>query len=248
MNEDIKITEGTILESLNNKADIDGGNYKGSGLQAVLEETTLGTTGGTLTGPLVINTNGDNMYRNLSLRFTSVDFDTPPSSAIYPSLELQDEQGRRMGRVEYTYKTDGSHHIGIIDKKNADTASYASIFVGYDASGNVISGAPACTATNSIVTTTGISKAANGYVKLGNGIIIQWGRKTYSSDTFNHEDSITLPIAFTTTNYTVAVTSYATNPPQCGYASRSTTKFTLISTRDGGSAHTTENDWIAIGY
>ena len=46
--EDIKVTDGTILESLNNKADIDGGNYKGSGLQAVLEETTLGTAGGTM--------------------------------------------------------------------------------------------------------------------------------------------------------------------------------------------------------
>lgn len=52
--EDIKITEGTILESLNNKADIDGGNYKGSGLQAVLEETTLGTAGGTVTGSLEV--------------------------------------------------------------------------------------------------------------------------------------------------------------------------------------------------
>ena len=33
MSEDIKVTDGTLLEVLNNKVDIDGGNYKGSGLE-----------------------------------------------------------------------------------------------------------------------------------------------------------------------------------------------------------------------
>ena len=38
MSEDIKVTDGTVLESLNNKVDLDGGNYKGSGLEAYIHE------------------------------------------------------------------------------------------------------------------------------------------------------------------------------------------------------------------
>lgn len=43
--EDIKVTEGTILESLNNKADIDGGNFKGSGLEQVIDKYLEENTG-----------------------------------------------------------------------------------------------------------------------------------------------------------------------------------------------------------
>ena len=38
MSEDIKVTDGTILEALNNKVDLDGGNYKGSELEAYIHE------------------------------------------------------------------------------------------------------------------------------------------------------------------------------------------------------------------
>ena len=38
MSEDIKVTDGTLLEALNNKVDIDGGNYKGSELEAYIHE------------------------------------------------------------------------------------------------------------------------------------------------------------------------------------------------------------------
>lgn len=39
MSEDINVTDGTVLEALNNKVDLDGGNYIGSGLEDVVEET-----------------------------------------------------------------------------------------------------------------------------------------------------------------------------------------------------------------
>lgn len=38
MSEDIKVTDGTVLEALNNKVDLDGGNYKGSELEAYIHE------------------------------------------------------------------------------------------------------------------------------------------------------------------------------------------------------------------
>lgn len=39
MSEDIKVTDGTVLEALNGKVDLDGGNYVGSGLEDVVEQT-----------------------------------------------------------------------------------------------------------------------------------------------------------------------------------------------------------------
>lgn len=38
MSEDIKVTDGTILEALNGKVDLDGGNYKGSALEEYIHE------------------------------------------------------------------------------------------------------------------------------------------------------------------------------------------------------------------
>ena len=40
MSEDIKVTDGTILESLNNKVDLDGGNYRGSRLEELIKTNT----------------------------------------------------------------------------------------------------------------------------------------------------------------------------------------------------------------
>ena len=45
MSEDIKVTDGTILEALNNKVDLDGGNYKGSELEAYIHEHCGGSGG-----------------------------------------------------------------------------------------------------------------------------------------------------------------------------------------------------------
>ena len=43
MSEDIKVTDGTVLESLNGKVDLDGGNYIGSGLDKIIHEHCGGT-------------------------------------------------------------------------------------------------------------------------------------------------------------------------------------------------------------
>lgn len=95
---------------------------------------------------------------------------------------------------------------------------------------------------NSIVTTTGISKSGDGYVKLGNGIIIQWGNANAGSTT-----TVTLPTAFTGTNYRAVCTNQSDN----GYVyapsitNLTTTGFKIHSY---GSASSNKNWWIAIGY
>ena len=38
MSDDIKVTDGTILESLNSKVDLDGGNFVGSGIEDIVKK------------------------------------------------------------------------------------------------------------------------------------------------------------------------------------------------------------------
>ena len=45
MSDDIKVTDGTILEALNSKIDYDGGNYAGSGLETVVNNHLAENTG-----------------------------------------------------------------------------------------------------------------------------------------------------------------------------------------------------------
>lgn len=103
-------------------------------------------------------------------------------------------------------------------------------------------------AVDSVVTTTGISKSENGFVKLGNGIIIQWGRKpSYVSP---DPQSVTFPTPFTSTNYKVVCTYFRTGgsvdsgKDQINVDTQSTTGFTF---RMSDTA-TYGVNWIAIGY
>ena len=49
MSEDIKVTDGTVLEALNNKVDLDGGNYPNSGLEEKIAENLVNKSGDTMT-------------------------------------------------------------------------------------------------------------------------------------------------------------------------------------------------------
>ena len=99
---------------------------------------------------------------------------------------------------------------------------------------------------NSILTTTGINKAQSGYVKLGNGLIIQWGIDTQTS---SGNKTVNLPTAFS------SATSYVVTPAQVNstnttfsvnimVVSQTSTSFEWYSpASDVGAIN-----WIAIGY
>ena len=99
--------------------------------------------------------------------------------------------------------------------------------------------APASGVTNSIVTTTGISKSQNGYVKLGNGIIIQWGSIGNAGS-----GTITFPTAFTSTNYTITFIGIW-NSVGVTYT-RETANTTSVFYRCNRSD--VSGRWLAIGY
>lgn len=108
--------------------------------------------------------------------------------------------------------------------------------------------APASDYANTIVTTTGISKSGNGFVKLGNGIIIQWGR--YPSYVSPDPQRVTFPTPFTSTNYKAVCTYFRTGgdvdsgKDHINVDTQFTTGFTF---RMSDTAAYGVN-WIAIGY
>lgn len=89
-------------------------------------------------------------------------------------------------------------------------------------------------ANNSILTTIAKSKAANGYFKLGNGLIVQWGRSNSKSET------VTLPTPFSNTNYSITYSQHTGTSYTQAFTTKTTTTFW-----HGDSATV---DWIAIGY
>lgn len=105
----------------------------------------------------------------------------------------------------------------------------------------------------SIVTTVNKSKSANGYFKLGNGLIIQWGRTSMKTETTK---TITFPTPFTSTNYSVCLTgerytstSVSKTDDLCfTYNAISNTAVDIFPFDAGENSYTAYVRWMAIGY
>lgn len=91
-----------------------------------------------------------------------------------------------------------------------------------------------------IVCTDSYSNAQRGYYKLSNGLIIQW----MSAVTITSGSAVTLPTAFTSTNYAINITDTSSGITFGAGTTRTTTTFTpTISSGGSRSVHV-----IAIGY
>ena len=94
---------------------------------------------------------------------------------------------------------------------------------------------PSSDKASAAVSTVSINKNQSGYVKLGNGIIIQYGTSTSSGS-----QTITFPTSFTSTNYRITGNSYGTSYCVVNNSSKTTTSV-IVGNNVGF-------DWIAIGY
>jgi hypothetical protein len=114
--------------------------------------------------------------------------------------------------------------------------------LGFDENGNARCLAPASDANGSVVTTVAHSYGNNGYCKLGNGLIIQWGKGTTPAN-------ISLPTSFTSTNYKVTFGASATvndgNYQNLAVSDKTTSGFNV---KMGTGSFATGFDYIAIGY
>ena len=90
----------------------------------------------------------------------------------------------------------------------------------------------------------------NGYVKFANGLILQWGVADNGVATQNWSKTITLPIAFSNSNYIVAGSVTATEGWYSLFEhSNKTTSSVLIFASGCWSGNTSRYaDWFALGY
>lgn len=175
---------------------------------------------------------------------------TPSDGFIYgQGIKSIDKNGQYIATLieHVVYNNSGNvlsyTHIGIPKFLSSSTGpEYASVSLVYNnTSGETYFEAPSSDVVGSVITTDAISKASNGYVKLGNGIIIQWGTEenvaqngtiTFSQ-AFSAAPSVTLTqIATTDTAYHVYLSAV------------SSTNFTVKRHGDAPD----DFSWVAIGY
>ena len=188
----------------------------------------------------------------VSVQNNSITKGTAPSSNSYCGIDFYGtattNYANRLGLLEFRYDTDKltSASLCAFKSNTASDSVSARVAVHYPPTGNPYTEAPASDANNSIVTTVGKNKAQNGYFKLGNGLIIQWGRFTVASG--KTSATITFPTAFTSTNYSINCMQNSKNGGYqydgvTGVTSRNTANCTVYTFYDS-----TGYDWIAIGY
>ena len=175
---------------------------------------------------------------------------TAPSQFAVASYGFYDNNRNIMGLAYHGYNTskDSSLRLQVYKANSAsDTeADYASLGVIYPASGNPYGFCPHSDTNGSILTTYNKSKAANGYFKLGNGLIVQWGR--FANAAAGTEVTFAVPFS-STTSYTLAITPEdQNNTSGSGYNiwcnGRLTTGFKFGKSTSGNAW----GYWVAVGY
>lgn len=187
---------------------------------------------------------------SIAINHSNLTKGTDPASTSYAGLAFDDNssadawQDRRLAVVESSVLVDGSSRLFLAAYRNLENSSYSAalnIICPKNTDPYVL--CPASKNDGSVCTTVTSKLASNGFVKLGNGIIIQWGYYNSTSS-----GTVTLPTAFTSTNYSVAIslTGGTSNNEYARYwntGSYTTTSFSVES-----SAKTGARKWIAVGY
>lgn len=108
--------------------------------------------------------------------------------------------------------------------------------------------APASDVNGSIVTTVNKNKASNGYFKLGNGLIVQWG--TTSSSVGNTNYTINFPTAFSTaSNWAFCGSTVGQqNEDSICIQSKSSTNIVIQNRSYNAGSVNKPVCWIAVGY
>lgn len=174
------------------------------------------------------------------IKNTEYAYNETPSSTSWTSLGIKDKNGTLMGTCERIKLADGSDCIQLnIFGKNGSWASSA-LGLGINSSGVTYTYCPASDVNGSIVTTVNKSKDSNGYFKLGNGLIVQWG---YVNGGTAKTGNVTFPTAFSSVNGVRVVACSNQTSVNISVGGESTTGFTW-----GKSSSSAYIKWIAVGY
>lgn len=212
----------------------------------------------TITGQWTFETTNE---RTFDLIANDIDSSVTPSNNVTQGIiAFKDMLGEIIGYLFAHKLANGSIQIGFQAKDSSD--HYSTMAVGVDSSGtSYMQGVtPPNSANNTLLATTAfvknilktsgvglatISKGANGYCKFTNGLIIQWGKVSSASSS----TAVTLPTAFSGTNYSVTITSIGNSGVYQRLISADTAKTsTKFTTYASGGASSDAFHWLAIGY
>ena len=189
---------------------------------------------------------------DLVRKMGGLDVTTAPLSDQYINwISPEDENGVYVGFFGTSYYIDETlnSRLGVTRYVNGQPI-YTEVRASIRKDGTKSSYAPPSDAVDSIVTTTGINKSENGYVKLGNGLIVQWGTATCNSGNNN----VSFPTAFSNTNYRIVSNLISSsNNLGAGAANSIYNKSTtgcIIQVRafPGVGIGAASSEWLAIGY
>lgn len=208
--------------------------------------------GDTMTGTLEINRQQSELGGPTYLKFTNTgyDFNNPVVGHQNEYLTFFDKNGIDLATIQHRFGT-SYNDLFLRVRPLGDTTTSISMLPGLAmrtlANGDTFAYAPASDVTDSILTTAAINKAGNGYVKLGNGIIFQWG--SFASGNYRTTKEITFPTAFPTKAHVFFNSNYQQTTGDsgcsCGVTNVTTTKFTYYS---GFEQSNPTVYWFAIGY
>ncbi|MBR0535823.1 MAG: hypothetical protein IIX14_05535 [Clostridia bacterium] len=181
------------------------------------------------------------------LQMSGYDNATTPTELKAGAMSIIDQKGNIAGRMGFWITTDGSKSMRFItfDGKGNNTQ----LMVGFKSDGSVFTMCPASDVSSSIVTTVSKSKTGNGYYKLGNGLIIQWGTVPNTSA----NGTVTYPTPFSSlSRVATSITDSGTTEPRViRIYDTSTTNFKYSCYKQNASSATntaTSFMWLAVGY
>lgn len=177
----------------------------------------------------------------INVKTTSIAYTETPSSSVgnvYGGFTFVDKNGAKISDIYTAYYTGGGGFSGISLLNHSGANEQLSL--DFDANGNFFTVAPASDKANSIVTTVAKSKSANGYYKLGNGLIIQWG--TLSSATTT--GTLTFPLEWPSTNYIVV----GNTSQNINRGDQVVAEFFTKTTKNCKYNSSNACQWIAVGY
>ena len=195
-----------------------------------------------------LDLNVSRSFAAINLNASNVTKGTAPASdTLFARYRLRDTDGTLMSSLFGIYRRSKANEVGLeVMKADAGSDSaYDRLSLVANADGTFYATCPAGDVAGSIVTTSAISKAGNGYVKLGNGVIINWGKTTVQ--TSSQSVTVTFSKAFSNNNGAhVATQGGGATLPKV--TSLSSTSFILSRDQADVSASPATYTWIAVGY
>jgi len=249
---------GTNIKTLNNESILGSGNLT---VQGIVDETNLvhKTDDETITGIKTftspINSElSPGTYYSVQTKKKNETKGTAPTERLLNGISFYDKDGKLMGSVRHAYETNKDSHTSIIADKadSSSDTSFTELTLVYPANGTPYAEAPhsdIVTEENKygkIVTTFSKYRDGTGHYKFGNGLIINWGRKTYASP---DPQVATFHEQFTSPYYKVVATYYyngqvSSSRDHITIAEQNTNNFKFYMSDTAGYAI----NWIAIGY